>query len=189
MIVIEGTDNLGKTTLANAVVARLNEDGFSHIYRHFSKLPESFNKVWGYLPYMHRNSVMDRFYLSRQAYGKALKNQETLSREQLRWLDANLRLHAGFTVLVTASDERIKADWQGDKGKDEMYSLKQAIAVNGQFRRLFALGDADVDIHIELQQSDWPTDYLDRIVQEYHERYVAVEAVYERLQPKQWSKF
>lgn len=181
MIVVEGTDNLGKTTLCNALVKEINARGLPHVYTHFGKLSDSFDRVWDYLPHMNPCVVMDRFYMSRQAYGKALKNQRTLNFEQYRLLDAWLRMHRGYTVLVVASDDRLKDDWLGDRGKPELYTLDQAVKVNAQFKKCRSLLECDIDYYIELDLSDdeieWPSNHVDAIINAYMDRWVGFDRI------------
>jgi len=176
MIIVEGTDLVGKTTLVRALVKRLNELGESHIPLPLSKLPESFDKYTDYIPLMNPNVVWDRFYLSRQAYGQALQNQETLSAAGLQTLDAWTTLHCGFVVLCIAerggdNHNRFLADqWAKCDQSKEMYRFTEIVQVNNEFIRLSDSGVCKVDYPIVSNGERWPSQFANDIVDQYLDR-------------------
>jgi len=127
MIIIDGPDHVGKTTLAKALANVL-----PITYRHLSKLHNRFDPYWDYVPMMDRCVLMDRFYDSRTAYGIALQNQLPLDTFHMDLLDAHAKLHGAIRVLVYIENPTTyyeKAEW----GDWEMYSKEQSIRVANQF--------------------------------------------------------
>lgn len=172
MIIIEGTDLLGKTTLANALVRKLNRAGLPHVYSHFSKLADSWHIYHHYIPFIQRNVVMDRFYMSRCAYGQALKNQAVIDLDTYRMLDAKVRLVGGLHVLLTASDDYIRHNWDRYSSRGEMYNLDAVQSVNDTFMRFADESVYDVDIHAHLTQPGVyiADDFIDMVLSEYSQR-------------------
>lgn len=172
MIIVEGTDLLGKTTLCNQLVRSLNAAGHSHVYSHLSKLPDSFDHVRGYLPLCARNIVYDRFYLSRQAYGGALNNQTVLKPEEIHWLDGYTRLFGTYTVLVVAAEQFVREQY-GRKDRDEMYDLESIIAVNEEYEKLHA----HADLVITASELQWPSSRAPYIIDQYLRRREVVDGL------------
>lgn len=170
MIIVEGTDLLGKTTLCEKLVKDLNARDHSHVYSHLSKLPESFDHVQGYLPLCNRNVVYDRFYLSRQAYGGALKNQRVMTPEELHWLDGYTRLFGSYTVLVVSTEYFIRQQFAA-KDRDEMYDVDSIVAVNEEY-----LGLTDhADFLITASDVQWPSHFCSHIIDNYLKRREVVD--------------
>jgi len=178
MIVVEGTDLLGKTTLCHELVKRLNAAEMPHIYQHFSKLPECFDWAAHYFPFMTRMVVMDRFYMSRQAYGRTFENQYVLTDEEYRILDAALRLVGGFTIVCVADDDEFIRLQYADlpTSRQEVYPLDGIVKVNGEFKRIVDSNpwDYDFDYVIPVGKAGWPSDHTKDIVERYLERQVAI---------------
>jgi len=176
MIIVEGTDLLGKTTLCHALVEHLNQE-MPHIYQHFSKLPECFDWAAHYFPFMTRFVVMDRFYMSRQAYGRVFENQYVLSDEEYRILDAALRLVGGFTVVCLSNEKTIRERHAAmSPDRSEMYDVDGICKVNAQFADIVhgTMWDYDFDYVITSPQEGWPADHVKEIVEQYLDRQVAI---------------
>ena len=142
MLIIEGPDLVGKTTLCNELLKRLtSEEGartygqWPAIYGHFSRLPAGWNYFKSYLPYITRYTVMDRFHVSELVYGGVTRGKTHISPGGLRLLEALLTLAGSYTVLVTASDAFIERRF-ADKKRDEMFKLEQILAVNARYKLL-----------------------------------------------------
>lgn len=163
MIIIEGTDLVGKTVLCHHLVRMLDKLGAPHIYAHISKLPDAFHPYSDYIPLINPNVVQDRFHLSRQTYGAVFKNQHVNTRDVHRLLDAHVRLAHGFIVVITMPPDRLRLLMRDD----EMYDIDGIIAVNEEFCKLVKSGEVDVDMHIALQQHDWAVDYREDIINAY----------------------
>lgn len=135
MLVIEGTDLVGKTRLARRLLEELNRRELPHVPRHFSLLPQSWDYYWSYLPHFARAVVMDRFYMSEVVYGTVVRGHTMIDMEAYRLLDARLRQVGGMTIIVTA-DEPVIEERYAEEGKREMFALDQILTVNRLFRQI-----------------------------------------------------
>lgn len=146
MIIIEGSDLVGKTTLCGALVKRLRREGL--IYSHFTRLPDEFNRYWGYIERMSSRIVQDRFHMSEPVYAKMRGDQTKLTHQMYRLIDAKTRLLGTVNVVVTAEDDLIKSRWR----EGEMYKIEQVYHANSLFKKC-VMNEMDgyvmdVDIHI-----------------------------------------
>lgn len=148
MIVVEGADCVGKTTLVAKLIKRLNQAGFPHVPLHLSKLPECFDHVRDYLPLMSPNVVWDRFYMSRNAYGMAVDNQRVLNRREYRYLDAKARLVPTHHVVITATPQLIRERFED--GAHMSYTIDDILRVNDKYVEFCESGWMDVDTHIQV---------------------------------------
>lgn len=111
MLIIEGPDAVGKTTLARKCVKAAN-DLFEQnanltpaTYVHLSALPHGWHYYQDYLPLIQRGFVMDRFHLSEVAYGKGIRKDTNLSNTYLDMLNAQITLIGGVTALLVPKSE------------------------------------------------------------------------------------
>lgn len=139
MLIVEGSDLVGKTSLCNALIERLCERGHPMIPQHFGLLPKSWNYYRDYLPFMNTRTVMDRFIMSEIVYGLTLRSSTPLTPEIYRVLDAHLRLQGSVTVVVIATDNWLYQQIQ-DKyaSRDEKFKPEQILRVNSAFNDLTA---------------------------------------------------
>lgn len=133
MLIVEGADLVGKTTLCKELVKRLNELQHPHIYRHLSRLPNSFHRYYGYQSMAAIHSVQDRFHMSEPVYAAMRGDETPLTPWLYDQVDAMLLLKSAFTVVVYAiNEDLIRSRW----GRDEMYDLESVLAVNASFDRI-----------------------------------------------------
>lgn len=139
MLICEGSDLVGKTSLCKALIERLWDRGYPVIPQHFGLLPESWNYYRDYLPFMNTRTIMDRFIMSEIVYGKVLRGGTPLTPELYRVLDAHLRLQGSVTVVVVATDDWLYRQIQ-DKyaSRDEKFKPEQILKVNQGFCDLVA---------------------------------------------------
>lgn len=178
MLIVEGCDMVGKTTLAQALTTHLNNRGHPHIYTHFSKLPSQFHHVWGYLPFFHPHVVQDRFYMSRFAYGRACRNQVVPTDVERRILESWFHLVGGYRVVVFADERFLQQQWESKGDRREMYDLDQIKRTNQHYVHMLATKELHVDMEIRVANDGvWPTDWCQDILKAYEER----TKEYERL--------
>lgn len=123
MIVIEGADGVGKTTLAKQL-----EREIGLLYRHLSRLPDGFHRYRDYLPLFNKRFVCDRLWLSELAY--CFARQETscpCTPAHVRLLVAQMALHGAYHVVITADDSVIE-DRYNSSG--QMYDLPTILRAN-----------------------------------------------------------
>jgi len=163
MLIVDGPDNVGKTTLVDRLAKLISEEhGLPMIPLHLSKLPDTWHIVDDYAALFNKNVVWDRFHISRQAYGSALNNQEVYTPVAARKLQAMLDLVPTYVVQVHVDDAAWIRKHFGNK--DEMYNVEQVVAVNEAFKyqHLFR-----VDEKIEVDLEGWPSLQAEAIVDRY----------------------
>lgn len=121
LIVVEGCDGVGKTTLAEALVERLGRGAeLRHLgppVRH--PLEECVLDLDDYRPGVGRHVVVDRLHLGELIYGPIYRGESRLGRIDgpgHRWVDAWLRSVGALVVHVDAELETVLAriDVRGD---------------------------------------------------------------------------
>lgn len=168
MLIIEGSDLVGKTTLCNTI---LKHDAFSrYIYAHFTKLPHRFDRLWGYVDRMSRFIVQDRFHVSEPVYAEVRGEVTELTRERYRVVDAYLRLMGGYIVVVTADEDLIRSRWRDG----EMYSIDKVLKANRLFIEVACEPCFYVDKHIHCTGAK-PYADPEEIIVDYLRRQNAVE--------------
>ncbi len=188
MLVLEGTDHVGKTSLAQKLVKALAPEGY--VYRHLTRLPDAFHRYWDYLPMMTRKVVMDRFFLSEIAYRRARgENGDTIPVEYLQLLNAQLTMHGGFTVMITCEPDLLASRYANEEGKEsQMYKLPVVLAANAAFADITYCSDPSyfTGYHIYLDKDHpWPSQTdLDEILRRYR-RLTAVLDVLAHNKPQQ----
>lgn len=135
MLIIEGPDLVGKTTLCKKLVELLP----GHIYSHLTRLPDEFDRYWGYVERMSPGVVQDRFHMSEICYAtmRGDLDKSQLDPETYRLVDAKLRLLGAMTVVVFGSNELMHERlWDKELRQGEMYRATQIENVNRIFRDL-----------------------------------------------------
>lgn len=141
MIIVEGSDLVGKTTFCKALAQSEVGLHLGAVYQHLSRLPDKFERVRGYRDLMSVAQVRDRFHMSEVVYSQ-MRSQladTTLTDSKYRLVDAMHTLHAGVTVLVV--------DWTPDRelirsrfNRPEMYTLDQCVQCNDIFCAIASYG-------------------------------------------------
>lgn len=131
MLIIDGADLVGKTTLAKAIVGNLNDIDYMHMLMHLSRLPETFDAHRGYIDKMSVDTVWDRFHLSEIAYRMHDDRHSNLTPIKFDLVEASMRLIGGYSIVMTADDDVIKA--RHKSRNDELYSLEHILQVNQTF--------------------------------------------------------
>lgn len=187
MLIIDGTDLVGKTTLQQKLVSCLASYG-PWISAHFTRLPVGWKHPVSYFPRMSRYIVQDRFHMSELAYAFACGRETDLTAFGYNQVDAKLRQLGGFTVVITASDEFLESQW-APHNRDEMYDLTTIKRANEAFGKLASNDwkdyniDCDLNIHVQ-KGSEFPSsrrDVVDRIIERYMERQDQLDAINKSL--------
>ena len=141
MLVIEGSDCLGKTTLAKAIVHKVSELGIPVVYSWMGRPnEEKFNFFHAYKDMMNPCAVQDRFHLGGLAYHK-----DKISLWRLQIINAWIRSIGGLIVVLYAGDEqRYKKRLEDDK-RGNMLSIDKMCAGNNFFKKFNTKGGMDSD--------------------------------------------
>jgi len=154
MIIIEGTDLVGKTTLCKALCEHdtLLKAGIT--YSSLSRLPPGFDMLHHHRARMACGLVQDRFHMSEVVYSLAADRVSRLSSEIYRLLDAMVTLHGGIIVIVTADEWLLRERYAANKER-EMFSLDVVLRANELFLKIAAIKhvpgqpfDFKVDMHL-----------------------------------------
>jgi hypothetical protein len=131
MLIVEGPDLVGKTTLAKKIALKLNECGWPHIYQHLSRLPEcSRHDILGmYRRLMNPYTVRDRFHYSEPLYAAIRGDAALLGPGSYKQIERELLNYEKFLIVITADDELIEARHK-KLGRKEMYDLDKILQVN-----------------------------------------------------------
>jgi len=151
MLIIEGTDLVGKTTLCNELIKQTLLYRYPIIYQHFGKLPKA--DVWDYfedyIPFINQRVCMDRFILSEVAYGNTIRGHSEISPDDYRELDGWLRINQSVTVLIVAEQDWLKKQLDEKyHQRNELFEAQQIIDVNEYYRDL-AHGGTDWECDID----------------------------------------
>lgn len=131
MLIVDGPDLVGKTTLCKRIVKEMNLLGYPAVYTHFSRLPDAWDYCWDYRPYVTRYAVMDRFHLSELCYGVVTRGHCKIVPSAWRLIESWLMAEASYQVLVNANAATIEREYA--KRGDEMFPLSTILAVRDKF--------------------------------------------------------
>lgn len=134
MLIFDGPDLVGKSTLVKQACERLNARGLMHMPMHLTRPPECWDACQGYVEKMSVHTVWDRFHLSQIAYRACDDHPSQLTPLKLDVVEAQLRLIGGYSCVVTAEPEVIERR-HAERG-DDLYSLEHILRVNAVFRRM-----------------------------------------------------
>lgn len=129
MIIIDGPDLVGKTTLANELCKRLG-----YIYHHLGKLPEQWNSPIDYLALLAYNVVQDRFYASELVYSQIRGEPCKVTPYHVRLIDGRMAKIGAMHILIYDIDETIISK-RFDQSR-EMYDLEKIKRANRLFSRI-----------------------------------------------------
>lgn len=182
MILIEGPDLTGKTTLAKTIVSRLNELGWPHLYSHLSKPPDCWREdpLRCYRQLLRPHVVQDRMHLSGCAYRYADGGPTHLSVSEFGQIDRELHNYGGHVLLITADEPIIRMRHANHRAR-EMYDVDVVLKANEWFlkyaqRETAQRGRVASHVHLTLSRP-WATvedaslrTYLGRLAQDYDYR-------------------
>lgn len=144
LIILEGTDGAGKTTLAKQLVTEVEAHGESHEILHAGP-PETGLSVFEQyaLPLLERREqiakpdhllILDRWHLGELIYGPLLRGKSALEPEQFAYLELLLQSLGAVKVVVNATDSAIRS--RVGAHRDDLVSVDQAIAIKEKFLSL-----------------------------------------------------
>jgi hypothetical protein len=161
MLIVEGPDLVGKTTLAKKLATYLNDHGWPHVYRHLSRLPESWRvqSVANYRRLMSPYVVQDRFHMSEPMYATMRRDAAFLGPSSYAQVQRELRNFEAFTIVITADESLIRRRYERCE-RPEMYKLADILRVNDLYFAAMQDGgnwngyDLITDLWIHCQERD-----------------------------------
>lgn len=136
MIVLEGPDMAGKTTLATELFKRIVAMKTRHpMVRHFTKVQHHFDKYWGYRECCQRDVILDRFHLSHVVYRDVEDVEHHLTPLRYELVDAEISRMSGLVVVLAPPASTIEDRWVKNP-RPEMYDKAHALKVADRFHWL-----------------------------------------------------
>lgn len=141
MIIVEGPDLVGKTTLCKT----LADTNLQYI--HFTRLADDFHRYYSYLPFIKTKFVLDRFHMSEIAYVAGRGEEQTTTNQfWYNALDRNILSIGGVIVVITADEELIVKRWR----KGEMYDINTVLRANEAFMKIAQYEFPDFTPHVTM---------------------------------------
>jgi len=159
MIILDGSDCVGKTTTAERLRALAGPTvGLELGYRHLSRPPPDFDHMREYMEGVGQH-VQDRYHLSSIVYGKILGGGTYISARRMLTVQRYLRWQGALVVVFYGGREWLR-DQLAKSVKKEMYSREQILDANDAFKALATVqsrGEPLCDMSIDVS-AGWPTD-------------------------------
>lgn len=147
MLIIEGADNLGKTTACKRLVELAASDGVAHEYpiryQHMSRPNHHFDFFNDYQDMISRYAVQDRFHIGALAW-----HDKVLPLARLRIVEGWLAAQGSLVCVLVASDEKWYREHLKSQPKQEMFSIDRILEGNKRFLQNDARQDYTYDVSI-----------------------------------------
>ena len=179
MLICEGPDRVGKTTVAKHLRRLL--PGWS--YRHHTKPPIDAYAYFGlFLADSHSRLIVDRLHWSDQAYGVAYRDGQCLTPQQWRLVELMCLNHQAHVLLLTDNTDRILERY----GSDEMWPVEGVRTTNKAYLNLYNCVPQPHVSHLksrvcslpDLVADDKPTDLLLKLVAKERDRMRRLDHVF-----------
>ncbi len=141
MFIIEGSDNLGKSTFAKKVTKHVQEYHHSPaFYTHMTRPPECFNFCSDYMDMMSYFGVQDRFHLGALAYHK-----NALTPEKQVIVEGELLRRGSYIFVMFAECDRWYRDQLEESKRDQVIPnlkmpyeelIDMLVSANTRFREM-----------------------------------------------------
>jgi hypothetical protein len=144
MLLIEGSDCLGKTTLAKTIVRRLSEKGFLAIYSWMTRPNEEiFDFFLDYKKLLNPYAVQDRFHLGGLAYHK-----NKIWPQRLSIINSWIRSVGGIIVVLYANDEQKYKSLIENDTRGNLLDVQTMCDGNNFFKNYANKGDCDFAFNV-----------------------------------------
>lgn len=141
MIVLEGPDLAGKSTLAEALFKRMVDSRrYCSMVRHFTKVPAHFDKYWGYASCVQRDVILDRFHMSHVVYRHVEGAGHNLTPLRYELVDADITRVGGIVVVLAPPLDVLRSR---HTDRPEMYNLDHILKVGQEFIKLAQIGEVE----------------------------------------------
>lgn len=123
LVIIEGPDKAGKTTLAKEITKR-----FGYCYSHFGAPgPDPGREYADFLCKLERPTVCDRFYIGEQVYGPLLRGKSLISNLQKAVLERLCRFR-GAVLIYASTPLEVCQERLARSKDDDVTPVQNAIA-------------------------------------------------------------
>ena len=163
MLVIEGADCVGKSTLVKKLAKIFKNKGLSVTQSHLGAEASQWT-VGDYVKCIQRWHIQDRFHLSERAYGEVFRNGPKLSENEIKLLTAKIKELGGIVLVITTGAglyNRLLSKYHSTRPEmyDDFYALDRVNTIyknmsNKMYTNKFYITcDEQGTIH-------WPSDSL-----------------------------
>lgn len=152
MLILEGSDHLGKTTVAKKLVERAAKYRPAY-YAHMGRPPELFDFRYDYLERMAYNVVQDRFHL-----GALVWHEDVMTKANLNFIESQLEKYSAMVVVLYHG-----GDYERHLDQDErnqLFDRDHLVWANHQYR-LMAEGNHPLNPKVDAAwdvQNGWVLD-------------------------------
>lgn len=141
MIIIEGPDNVGKTTAAVTLCKLLGHKESEGHLRHMTKPGPTWDYHNDFINMVRPDVVQDRFHVGGLVYGYLCGLHPTKIKPwRFRTLLQTLRRKGCFTVIMYQGNDANYAARMLKEQRDQMFAMPPNIAVNATYRCLARQG-------------------------------------------------
>lgn len=165
MLIVEGSDCLGKTTMIQKMRKMVSHWNPPILYSHMSRPNEDlFDFDTHYVELMTKFTIQDRFHLGGLVY-----HANRFSKDKLDRVESMLHCYRSLVVVLYTSDyswyrQRLEADTRGN-----MLALDTMLAANESFHTMVRGThplDPEVDFYFDILDGRYPTDeFIEYVVQ------------------------
>ncbi len=168
MLIIEGSDNLGKTILAKKIVRRVSEMGCPVVYSWMTRPNESlFDFFHAYKEMMNPCAVQDRFHLGGLAY-----HNNKIGTNHLQVINAWIRSIGGLIVVLYGGDEQWYRRRLHEDKRGNLLDVAAMCRGNLIFKNYARRGDCDYAFNILPESLENPLFVSDDDVDELAEEWI-----------------
>jgi len=170
-LLIEGSDCLGKTTLAKKIVKKVSEMGYPVVYSWMTRPNEQlFDFFLSYKKMINPCAVQDRLHLGGLAY-----HENKITSTKLQIINSWIRSVGGLIVVLYAGDEELYEQRIREDERGNLLSWPLLCRGNTFFKEYAENeGDCDYRWNILVKNIDkpiFPTDYdVDELIDEWINR-------------------
>lgn len=177
MLVIEGADNLGKTTAAKRLVEIAAKQCVYPIrYQHMGRPNDVFDFFKDYRDMLSMYAVQDRFHL-----GALIWHENVITPGKFKLLESWMAALGSYTVLFISDCKKWYAKRIETSKRKEMFDVNKILSANLQYAKMAYLGDSRFKPRIDKVfvvdcKDDFPTDLqLAGVLEEWYERMEPLE--------------
>lgn len=177
MLIIEGSDNLGKTTLANEILIQANRlyKGLNFSYKHMSRPGEDFDFFHDYYRMIKSSkvtTVQDRFHL-----GGLVWHENKITAASLRVIEGWIRANYGLVVILYTDNHSGYRKMLEVDNREQMFGVHKMCQANIEYATMAqgnSLYKVQCDIAVPVEIKDGRPHYnteevAEKIVKEWRE--------------------
>lgn len=174
MLILEGSDCLGKTTFARTLLGVADaREKFPTFYSHMSRPNSVFDFYTDYLDMMTRYAIQDRFHLG----GIVWHNR--ICQPSLDIIEGWLKGMGSMTFIMFASDHAAYRDMIEKDERGNLLSIDAMVKANFQYEKLAHQGHAlkaIVDFGWDISKKGYPTvELAEQVISEWFKRLILLE--------------